>query len=192
MAALKKNARSNNANLVFTDESGLLMAPLVRSSLAPCGRRPVLRPQAKHRQKVSIAAALCRSPERGHVRMTYEIFPELYVDNYWYTDFLRAKILRQLRGPIVLIHDGGALHRGDWIEGLLEDVHRLEVHELPPYAPELNPVEQLWNWAKDKELVNFLPTDIDQLTIASQHAMESALHDQHRLQTFFDAVPLKW
>jgi transposase len=124
--------------------------------------------------------------------MTYEIFPELYVDNFWYTDFLRQKILGQLRGPIVLIHDGGALHRGDWIEDLLEDVHRLELHELPPYAPELNPVEQLWNWAKDKELVNFLPSDIDQLTIASQYAMESASADQHRLQMFFQAVPLKW
>ena len=65
MATSKKNARSNGANLVFTDESGLLMAPLIRTSLAPAGHRPVLRHQVKHRQKVSIAAALCRSPERG-------------------------------------------------------------------------------------------------------------------------------
>jgi transposase len=168
------------------------MAPLVRTSLAPAGHRPVLRHQAKHRQKVSIAAALSRSPGRGRVRMSYEIFPEQYIDNFLYADFLRTSVLGQLRGPIVLIHDGGALHRGDWIEDLLEDVHRLEVHELPPYAPELNPVEQLWNWAKDKELVNFLPTDIDQLTIASQHTMRCASHDQSRLQTFFEAVPLKW
>jgi transposase len=168
------------------------MVPLIRTALAPCGHRPVLRHQGKHREKVSIVAALCRSPERGHVRLSYEIFPDLYVDNFRYADFLREKVIGYLRGPVVLLHDRGTIHRGDWMEDLLEDVHRLEVHELPPYAPELNPVEQLWNWSKDKELANFLPADIDQLTIASQHTMESASHDQHRLQTFFDAVPLKW
>jgi transposase len=168
------------------------MAPPARASLAPAGHRPVLRHQARNRQKVSVAAALCRSPARGHVRLAYEVFPERFVDSFGYAAFLREQVLGRVRGPVVLIHDGGTLHRGPWMDDLLEDVGRLEVHDLPPYAPELNPVEQLWNWAKDKELANFVPADVDQLTIAPQHVMDAAARDQRRLRSFFDAVPLAW
>ena len=168
------------------------MAPLIRSSLAPAGHTPVLRHQAKHRQKVSLAAALCRSPQRGHVRMIYEVFPDAYVNDLLYADFLRQTLLAQVRGPVILIHDGAALHRGEWMEDLMDDVNRLEVHELPPYAPELNVVEQLWNWTKDKKLVNFASEDVNQLASAALYLMETAARDQHRLQSFYDACSLPW
>jgi transposase len=168
------------------------MTPAVRTTLAPAGRRPVLRQQVRHRQKVSVAAALCRSPGRGHVRLAYEVFPDRFVDGFGYAAFLRERVVRRVRGPIVLVHDGATLHHGDWMDGLTEDVGRLEVHELPPYAPELNPVEPLWNWAKGTELANFLPADVDQLTVAAAHVMDAAADDQRRLQSFFDAVPLSW
>ena len=34
---------------------------------------------------------------------------------------------------------------------------------LPAYAPELNPVEQVWNHTKYKELANYLPDNLDAL-----------------------------
>lgn len=40
MAEDKKNASRLGAALVFLDESGLLMAPLVRRTWAPCGQTP--------------------------------------------------------------------------------------------------------------------------------------------------------
>ena len=83
------------------------------------------------------------------------MFPDAYVNDLLYADFLRQTLLAQIRGPVILIHDGAALHRGEWMKDLTDDVNGLEVHKLPPYAPELNVVEQLWNWTKDKKLVNF-------------------------------------
>src|SRR5581483_592828 len=58
VGADKKNARRLRAPVVFVDESGLLMAPLVRRTWAPRGHRPVLRQRGRHREKVSLAAAL--------------------------------------------------------------------------------------------------------------------------------------
>ena len=58
MATHKKNAWRQGAHLVLIDESGCLMAPLVRRTLAPCGDTPVLKTQGRHREKVSITAAL--------------------------------------------------------------------------------------------------------------------------------------
>jgi putative transposase len=36
----------------------------------------------------------------------------------------------------------------------------LTVEHLPGYAPELNPVEQIWGNIKGRELANLCPTDI--------------------------------
>jgi transposase len=188
---VRKMQADCHATLVFTDESGFLMAPLRRSSLAPIGQTPVIRPRAKHRQKVSVAAALCRSPDDRHARLLYEPFVDRYVDNFFYAEFLH-ETLRRIRGPVALLHDGAALHHGDWTEELMNDFPRIEVHEFPPYAPELNPVEQLWNWTKDYQLANYIPTDLTELAIAVDSVIADAGKDQHRLSAFFEASALPW
>ena len=69
---------------------------------------------------------------------------------------------------------------------------RLRVEEFPPYSPELNPSEQLWNWAKDKQLANFVPDDLTQLLLAVEHMVSAAARDQRRLRSFFEASELPW
>lgn len=188
---VKRLQAHSHATLIFTDESGFLMAPLRRSSLAPIGQTPIIRTQAKHRQKVSVAAALCRSPVAGHARLLYEPFVDRYVNNFCYSEFLH-ETLRHIHGPVALLQDGAALHHGDWTEELMDDFPRLEVHEFPPYAPELNPVEQLWTWTKDYQLANFVPTDLTELAVAVDSVITDVANDQHRLQTFFEASSLPW
>lgn len=169
------------------------MAPLTRTTLAPAGHPPVIRPTGRHRQKVSVVAALCRPAAGGHARLYHESFPDRYVDDVYYADFLRHRVLARVRGPVVLLHDGAPLHRGEWFDYLSEDyAARLTVHDFPPYAPELNPPEQLWNWAKDKEMANFVPDDLTQLLLAVEHTIGTAARDQDRLQSFFDASDLRW
>jgi hypothetical protein len=169
------------------------MAPLVRTSLAPRSHTPVLRTRAKHRQKVSIAAALFRSAKTGRARLIHELFVDHYVDDFLYAEFLRERVLRASRHPLVLIQDAAPLHLGQWTQEVTEDSYpRLDVFQLPAYAPELNPVEQLWNWTKDKQLANFAPEDLGQLAAAAEHVVELAEHDQSRLQAFFEATPLPW
>jgi len=38
-----------------------------------------------------------------------------------------------------------------------------EVEWLPAYAPDLNPVEMVWNHSKYSDLANFIPEDVDDL-----------------------------
>src|SRR5438270_3673730 len=58
LAADPKKAQREQAQLVLIDESGLLMAPLVRRTWAVRGQTPVLQQRGKHRERVSVAAAL--------------------------------------------------------------------------------------------------------------------------------------
>jgi transposase len=48
---------------------------------------------------------------------------------------------------------------------------------LPPYAPELNPVEYLWAHWKHHELANFCPKDFAELTV---HARAKLRRTQRR------------
>src|SRR5436305_2820723 len=55
---IKRKARRRGACLLLMDESGLLMAPLLRRSWAPRGHPSQSKYKSGHREKVSVAAAL--------------------------------------------------------------------------------------------------------------------------------------
>jgi putative transposase len=192
MACHQKKAVDGGASLVFSDESGFLLLPLVRRTLAPRGQAEPLVHRARQRDKVSVAAALTLSPCQGHVSLHYQTYPDGYVNVEVYARFIRRLLWRTDR-PIVLVHDRGNMHRGDPVRELMSDFpRRLDLHLLPPYAPELNPVEQLWNFAKDKELSNFVPHDIAEANEGVTKVMDRIRHDQHRLRSFYRATPLAW
>lgn len=187
--------RGLGATLVFTDETGFLLLPLVRRTLAVRGRTPVLRHRARQRDKVSVAAALTLSPTRGHVALHYQTFPDRYVNAPVYAGFLRRLLWRvPASSPLVVVHDRGNMHRGDPIRELCRDFGpgRLDLNFLPPYAPELNPTEHLWNFEKDKELSNYVPLNVGELNSTVEHQLQEVRHDQDRLRSFFAATPLPW
>jgi len=63
--------------------------------------------------------------------------------------------------PIVLL-DNGNIHRGDAIEELLSRTSRLYLEPFPPYAPDLNPDEGVWNHLK-RNLANGRPDNQNEL-----------------------------
>ena len=191
MAAHQKKAADLHATLAFTDESGFLLAPLARRSQAPRGRTPALRVRAKHRDKVSVAAALTLSPARGRVSLRYQTYPNQYVDSELYAHF-RRNLLWHVPGSLVLLHDGGNMHKGPPIRAVAADFPRLHVYCLPPYAPELNPPEYLWTYEKYHRLANFVPMDVPQVENAVCAELEDVRHDHQRLKTFFASSPLPW
>ena len=74
VAADRKEAVARRATLGFTDESGFLLAPLLRRTLAPRGRTAVLLHRARQRDRVSVAAALTLSPRRGRLGLHYQTY----------------------------------------------------------------------------------------------------------------------
>lgn len=189
MAANKKLVRRRRAHLVLIDESGFLMSPLVRRTLAPRGKTPILKTKARHREKVSITAALTLSPQRHHLGLYWQTYPRSFVNSERIADFLRA-LLRRLRGAVIVVWDRGTIHRGETIEQLLQDFPRLRLERLPPYAPDLNPVEYLWSYLKYGRLANFIPDDVFHLNAVLKRNLNETAQSAHKLHSFFEASGL--
>jgi DDE superfamily endonuclease len=177
--------------LVLIDESGLLMAPLVRRSLAPKGQTPLLLHKAKHREKVSLIAALTLSPKRQRLGLYFSSLINDSYDGWTVAWFLRA-LLKHLRGPVMVVWDRGPMHRGPEIRQLQEDCPRLQLEYLPAYAPELNPVEQVWRFLKWNRLCNYAPHDCYDLERTAAHELQASRHDPCRLRSFWKASDLSW
>ena len=94
LATPSKRARRQRATIVFIDQSGFLLNPLVRRSLAPKGQTPILTVRGRHRQKVSVMAALSLSPRRGRLGLLFLTRQ----DGYFQTEHVVA-FLRDLRIP---------------------------------------------------------------------------------------------
>lgn len=66
----------------------------------------------------------------------------------------------------------------------------LQVEWLPPYAPDLNPVEAVWGHAKCSDLSNFVPDDIDHLYDAVVESVADLEYDQRLKHSFFQTAQL--
>jgi hypothetical protein len=182
---IKQKARRRGACLLLLDESGLLMAPLLRRSWALRGHPPESKYKAGHREKVSVAAALWLPPERDRLHLAYQTLVNDYFTNETVAEFLSAAV-QGLPGGLIAIWDGGTMHKGDPIRELLaESEGRLDIEPLPAHAPKLMPVEFVWRWLKYGRLCNFTPRDAHHLNEAVVRELEAIRDNQVLLSSFF-------
>jgi putative transposase len=165
------------------------LAPLLRRSQAPRGHTPVCEQPGGHREKVSTIAGLSLSPVRQHLGLYFQTFPDGYVTAPAAAAFL-GELLKHLRGKVIVVWDRGPIHRGPALRQLLQRFPRLSVEYLPPYAPDLNPVEQLWNHLKYDQLANLVPSSVLHLNCLVKATLEVAGEDQQRLRSFYNASEL--
>ena len=171
MAATEKRARRQNALIVFEDESGVSLLPSVRATWAPKGHTPVLR----HRfswKRLSLAGALAYEPDGSDAHLVFQLRPGAYNDETLIEFLTDLSELEQQR-RVLLIWDGLPSHRSrrmtDWV---LSQRHWLSVERLPGYAPDLNPIEQVWGSLKSKELANLCRDTIDEVAGVAEDGLD--------------------
>jgi len=93
-------------------------------------------------------------------------------------DYLRA-LKRHLRGrKAILLWDRLPAHRGGKVQAYLrQQASWLTMEYLPPYAPELNPVEYFWSHLCGTDLANFVGDDLQHVR---RQARRGACRVRHR------------
>jgi transposase len=76
-------------------------------------------------------------------------------------------LLRHLPGALLVIWDGAPIHRAQPVKDFLAQgaAARLQLEQLPGYAPDLNPDEGVWHYLKHVELRNLCCVDLDELGV---------------------------
>lgn len=166
------------------------MAPHVRRTWAPRGETPVLSHRTRHRQKVSVIAGLCWK-KGEEVRQIFRLHPNQNINTHRILAFLR-QLFRHIDGPVTIIWDRLNSHRSPKVRTYVESRPNSQIVFLPPYAPELNPVEYLWcNW-KMNRLANLAVLTLDDLV---SEVRQSAFETQRRrnlLSSFLRHSPLSF
>lgn len=89
-------------------------------------------------------------------------------------EFLKA-LNAHFQQPLLIVWDGLRAHRSNAVRDYLDGTEgHLQVAFLPPYAPDLNPVEYLWAWLKRHALANYRPNTLGELTVTARNKLKSA------------------
>jgi transposase len=184
-----KKAHRLNAWLVFLDESGLLVGPLVRRSWQPRGQTPVLLQRGRRLEKVSAIAALSVSPRPDQVRLYFRLHSNAEIRAQQIIGFLRH-LDGELRGPCRLLWDRLNAHRAKRTRQFLEASEHLPPVFLPAYTPELNPVEYAWSYLKMNPLANWPAFKIEDLAAMAHRHARALQTNESLLRSFLRHSPL--
>lgn len=139
------------------------MVPCLKATWAPVGQTPVVRHRNRWHRKVSVIGALAVEPDGSSFQLLTDWHPDRHVTQVEVAEFL-GKLLAQFPDrPITLTWDKLQAHRGALVKQFVAAHPRLEVHVLPSYAPDLNPVEPVWCLSKYHRMANHGIDDLGEL-----------------------------
>ena len=149
--------------------------------------RPVQYAWQRH-DRLSVIGSLSLSPRRRRIGLTFRVQDE-NVRGPHIVAYLR-ELHRQLRRPLIVVMDRLNVHRRAVRELHEAGAPWLHVEWLPPYAPDLNPVEAVWSKSKYSDLANFVPDNIDHLRDAVIESVGDLEWDERLKHSFFQTAQL--
>lgn len=157
-----REARQRAAHLVFLDESGFMLTPVVRRTLWPRGVTPVL-PVSGRRDRISAISCITLSPRRYLPGLYFQLLPtNENATARHVVDFLRQ--LHETMPRLTVIWDGSKIHsKARLIKEFLVANPSIVAETFPGYMPDLNPDEGVWGYTKYGRLPNFAPANAQEL-----------------------------
>ncbi len=152
--------------IVFVDESGISERPTRVRTWAPKGQTPIIQFHFNWTH-VSVIAGLTRT------NCLFRLH-EGSIKKEALVDFLKA-LKAHLKQPLLVIWDGARTHHSHFVRDYLDSLDgHIQIAYLPPYAPDLNPVEYLWAWLKRHAMANYCPDNLSELQTTARNKLKSA------------------
>jgi transposase len=180
----EKKARRERRTVVFVDESGFYLLPAVVRTYAPCGATPVLRPVLT-RDHLSVMGAITPSGT------LYTLVRQTALSGQESEVFLKH-LLRHVAEKLLVIWDGSSIHWATEVKTFLANGGAKAIHlePLPSYAPDLNPVEGIWDLLKCVELRNLCCQHLSHLALELGRAIRRLRTKPQLIQACFAGAGL--
>jgi len=139
---IRKEAEQLGAEIWFGDEAGVRSDAHSGTTWAPRGKTPIVSTTGA-RFGLNLISAVSR---QGAFRF---MCVEGRVNAGVFIKFL-ARLIHGQESPIFLIVDGHPTHKAKCVRDFVSATEgQLRLYVLPPYSPELNPDEHVWNDLKN-------------------------------------------
>jgi transposase len=170
VAVPEKRALKEGRTIVFCDQSGFYLLPMVVHTYAPVGKTPVLHENLT-RDHLSVMSGITLEGK------LYMIEQERAFKGEDVVRFLKH-LLTQIEGKLLVIWDGSPIHRSRPVKDFLANgaARRVQLEQLPGYAPDLNPDEGIWKHLKCVELKNLCCQSLVELKVELRKAKERLRH----------------
>lgn len=133
--------------MVFVDEVGFSLKTTTRRTWSEVGETPTVKTHASW-SKLSTIGGMASSGQ--FLQWTFDgsiKAPQV-------VGFLQH-VMAHVDGEVVVVLDNAGIHKAGMVREFVAEHERLELVFLPPYAPELNPIEWVWAFVKKAVLGNF-------------------------------------
>ena len=163
---------------MWVDEAGFYLLAGVVRTYAPLGQTPILHVPLT-RDHLAVISGIT---EQGELLMAGQ---ERAFNGVDVTRFLKH-LLRHIKGKVLVIWDGAPIHRDGAVKAFLAQgaAVRLDLEELPSYAPDLNPDEGVWHYLKHIELGNVSCHNLAELRHVLCLATARLRHKPHIIHGF--------
>jgi len=129
--------------LYYVDECGLDKYLHREYGYSPKGEPIIGKISGRKYKRTNIVASKCG--DKVIAPMIYDGTTDSSLFEYWF----EHSLLKAIPKYSVIILDNAAFHRKSKLR-LLAEQSDCEVLFLPPYSPDLNPIEMFWAWLKHK------------------------------------------
>lgn len=182
---IRAQAKREGAEIFFEDESGVRSDFHGGTTWAPQGKTPVVRVTG---QRFSLNMISAISP-KGSLRF---MVVKGGVGAKVFITFLK-RLLQGRRRPVFLIVDGHPAHRAKLVKSYVESTRgKLRLFALPPYSPELNPDELVWNDVKNNGVARSIvngPKDLHRIVVGRLRFLQKS---PDRIRSFFQAPETRY
>jgi transposase len=178
LARVEKKAVEEGRTIVFIDESGVYLLPMVVRTYAPCGQTPILKEFLSYKHLSLI----------GAVTPQGKLFLTIYAHSITSREVVLflGQLLRMIAGLLLVIWDGIPSHRSRIVKAYLADgaAKRIHLEQLPGYAPDLNPTEWVWSYLKLADLANIACDHLQDLEVLIKNSKRRMQRRPQLIQSF--------
>ena len=178
-------AKKENAIIFFGDEAGVRSDHHAGTTWAPKGRTPVVSTTGA-RFGLNLISAVSAQGEFRFMVAKGRVGARVFVD------FLERLIYNAKR-LIFLIVDGHPSHKAKLVNTFLDEhTEQLRLFFLPPYSPELNPDERVWNDLKNNCIGRKVVTSPEELKREVVNDLRSIQKSSSRVRAYFQNETTKY
>ena len=171
--------------MFFGDEAGIRSDFHSGTTWAPKGKTPVIS-DSGNRFGINMISAISAQGSMRFMVVEGNVTSEVFID------FLK-RLTSQMDRNIILIVDGHPAHRSKKVKNYISSTkEKLRLFYLPPYSPDLNPDEYVWNELKNSIIGRSIVESKSDLKNKAISGLRSIQKSKNKVRSYFTSKTTKY